>query len=386
MVKRLLLAALAMLFTYAIAEAALTSLYAWGQLDPITLWMHERTDPKGNIRFDPIRGSWLSSTPARIVGIASNGVIETMGIYVGNNHGFPDGSNFYQQKLPLTRKRFVVFGDSFTHAQFLEANWTKRVEERSADEASVLQLMNLSLDGSGLGNWANVLEHYVVPGEFELDGVIFAVWGTDLLRTFTWWDDSPSETGPEPADVLWGRMKHWRLAARPRSSVSAQLDPVDNWWVVTTEQFELALAGSWRPEFHRPLRPPFIQMRAKRLWNRMHKESERTGRADPMGKESFRPEPMRVIDSIRRALEELDLPVMVVQIPNRPPMKEVAWQAPEFAKLLGGHFVDGTEAYEGMSDSEWRECWLPYDPHWSQKGSDHFADFMARKLESWPNR
>ena len=49
-----MLAVASVVVTYAVAEAALTALFVRGYVDPVPIWMHERTDPTGNLRFDPV--------------------------------------------------------------------------------------------------------------------------------------------------------------------------------------------------------------------------------------------------------------------------------------------------------------------------------------------
>ena len=245
MFPRLILAGLSVLVTYAIAEGVLTFLWMRGTLEPQSVWMHERTDPAGNVVFDAIRGSRLSAEPSRIVCIATNGLIETQGLYRGNNQGFPDRDDFGPERDDPEARRYAVFGDSFTHAQFIEMNWPDRLEDLAKERGEPLQLLNFSLDGAGLANWTSVLTKHVVPQDYQLDGVIFAVWGSDLMRTFTWWDDSPRESAADPEPILLGKARRFRLEFAPASSASAIGKPHELWWAVPRERFDQALAGGY---------------------------------------------------------------------------------------------------------------------------------------------
>ena len=53
------------------------------------------------------------------------------------------------------------------------------------------------------------------------------------------------------------------------------------------------------------------------------------------------------------------------------------------ARILGGRFVNGAKAFDGLDSSDFEQHWLPYDGHWNQRGSDRFARFIAGPLEAW---
>jgi hypothetical protein len=53
-----------------------------------------------------------------------------------------------------------------------------------------------------------------------------------------------------------------------------------------------------------------------------------------------------------------------------------------FARKLGATFVDGAEAFAGLDAEEVRRCFLPYDGHWNQEGSDRFAGFMRAQIRT----
>jgi hypothetical protein len=70
------------------------------------------------LKFDPISGYRLTREITFMTRI-TRGVVEYFGFYKGNNRGFP-GRDFTPERQDQ-RKRFAVFGDSFTHADYQTA-------------------------------------------------------------------------------------------------------------------------------------------------------------------------------------------------------------------------------------------------------------------------
>ena len=51
--------------------------------------------------------------------------------------------------------------------------------------------------------------------------------------------------------------------------------------------------------------------------------------------------------------------------------------------MLGATFVDGYEAFRGLSSQQIKDDWFQFDGHWNRGGSDQFAQFMATQLQLW---
>ena len=190
--KKLLFASITLLLGYSFAELVLTSLYMQGTLLPIpkSTVVLEQAEQGASRRYDPVRGCLLAQYPSRIAIVASNGLIETEGIVKGNNRGFPDRDDFQLERGKTKTRRYAVFGDSMTSAQFLKRNWPDMAEDLTSGEQVSLELYNFSVFGAGLDNWRSILVEHVEAEGYELDGVIFAVCCDDLHRGSTFWDDS----------------------------------------------------------------------------------------------------------------------------------------------------------------------------------------------------
>ena len=94
----------------------------------------EQVEQGASRRYDPVRGCLLAQHPSRTAIVASNGLIETEGIVKGNNRGFPDRDDFQLERGKAETRRYAVFGDSMTSAQFLKRNWPDMAEDLASEE------------------------------------------------------------------------------------------------------------------------------------------------------------------------------------------------------------------------------------------------------------
>jgi hypothetical protein len=102
--------------------------------------------------------------------------------FKGNNYGFHSSIDFTPQKL-LNVKRWIVFGDSFTDGYFLQTTWVDKMNEMYRKDSVPIEFYSFSVNGGGVRNW-NQIFHQIVDSNFEFDGVVFAVFGNDLMRDF----------------------------------------------------------------------------------------------------------------------------------------------------------------------------------------------------------
>lgn len=131
-------------FSYLFFEIIVSLLYVTDVLEPQeSIWAFE--DSGKTIHFDPIRGYYLTQIPSRFTRI-TKGTVEYIGVLKGNNEGFPDQDNFYPKRDSQIAKRFAVFGDSFSAAQYIEKNWPDSVEKIARGRNIPIQLLNFSVD------------------------------------------------------------------------------------------------------------------------------------------------------------------------------------------------------------------------------------------------
>ena len=401
--KKLLVAITALIVSFGLAETIITALYLRGDIEPRSIWVHATDNRAAAVQYDPVLGYHLNSTPTKMMIIGSNGSIESSGTFRGNNLGAPDNDDFSPNRGPDNRKRFVVLGDSFTSGLYMERSWPDVAETLSQQDNSPIELLNFSIDGGGLANWQQVLTRIIVADDYDIDGIIFAVYGTDLSRPFTFWDQ-----------VIPGYNQPMRLGRWPDFDVRQpgaigrdQLEPLDTWQVVSSQVFDQYLSGQRRPPISRPFRL-YLTGKCRALLSTLFQHDGESGQLLESlqhlpDAELFFHDRRHVISRIEDALQKQRLPALVVHIPYREvllaragvPSENMAfylesvgqsWETQAFAKLIHADFVDGSEAFKDCSVAEIRDNWLPIDGHWNQAGAERFAKFLAPILKSWPGQ
>lgn len=376
--NQLLLGLGAALAGYLLCEAAATLLVLRGGLGQRARSLIVYENAGQTLHFDPIRGIRLTSTPSRYARI-TNGTLEYIGRARGNNEGFPDRDDVHPPRANPASRRLAVFGDSFTAGQFLSVNWPDRVEDLTRATRQPLELPNFAIDGAGLANWWSVLTRIVQPQGYQLDGVVFAVFYGDLRRGFSI-TEYQGYTHP-----MFARVPSWNPRTFPTTPAEAEVfyEPWEASIVGPTE-FEAFLAGRWRP------RPP-VPFLANLVWQKILHPAFRRSEMSLRGVVDVERERQAMIAHVRRTLEALKVPALVVYIPTKDSLlqqgapAEVERDAQEFARAIGARCVNGGSAFIGRTAAQIRADWLPYDGHWGQGGSDRFAQFMVQTLDQWPS-
>ena len=338
---------------------------------PNSCWFYEH--PGETVRFDPDRGYFLTRVPSRM-GRITNRQLEWVGYLRGNAQGFADRDDFTLERLHKDQWRIAVFGDSFTSAQYILRNWPDRVEDSGAHNGRSLVLLNFSVDGAGLANWESVLRNVVVKDKYELDGILFAVTWDDLDRKFTVFDQVDDNT------VAYARTQSWDITSHPRtlSEARALIKKNPHTYVVSPAEFDAAMSGQWKPprEWH------------FRISERIEEVAGRLLNHSPEKDAGFESGQSVLMQEIRRLADEKSLPIAVVYIPFRQELFDPAYpsnleRTRQFAEMLGATFIDGREAFRGLSSQQIRDDWFLYDGHWNLRGSDRFADFMTTQIPNW---
>jgi hypothetical protein len=335
--------------------------------------------PGETIKFDPVRGYFLTRTKSRVARV-NHGKVEFTGSFYGNAQGFADSHDFSVRRSSSGEHRIAVFGDSFTSATMEPLNgpnWPDRVEDISIRDGNRrLELLNFSVDGGGLANWASVLRDIVVKDHYELDALVFAVAWDDIDRKFAMFD----QIGPRK--FAHARASTWDVNQQPKTRSDAlsllekDSDPA-NRYVLSPPEFDDFLAGQWKPRKWRFR----ISERVAAIVKRWIKPPEREV-------SGFEPGQLELMAEIKRIAAQHSWPIMVVQIPTR---EDLLGQEPriniertrQFSELLGARFVDGREAFHGFTNQQIKNDWFPVDGHWNRGGSNQFADFMAPQLQRW---
>jgi hypothetical protein len=341
------------------------------------------------LHFDSKRGVYLTQIPSRFARFY-DGKLEFEGTFQGNSVGLPDEDDFAPQRDSASVKRIAVFGDSFTAAQFLDVAWPRRVEELLKQRGTNVELLNFSVDGGGLANWWAMLTRIVRDEDYELDGVVFAVYGNDLRRFFIFYDHQ----GASFHQVGW--VPSWDPETWPRSLVQARplFRANRNAYVLSSADYGAALAGKWRPPAS--LRPILtihairaVRAVANRVKSYRHDDAKNQESALPAQQNAER---HKLIADIGDYLSQRGLPAMVIHVPDKDALLgrgDIAKRKDDlvfFARAVGAQLVEGERAFDGSPKEEIVRAWHPVDGHWAQAGSDKFAYFVAELLSDWPRK
>jgi hypothetical protein len=353
---------------------------AWIFFSPTDVWIFENVGR--TVRFDAVRGYELTRTPSRFARI-TRGTVVYVGAFQGNAQGMPDRDDFSVERPPRTSRRYAVFGDSYTSAQYIARNWPDRTEDLLHDVDLVIELLNFSTHGGGLANWVRNLNGILAKDNYEVDGLIFAENGDDLERMFTVAD------GRDRDRFAFGRVAGWNAASYPKTYEDARdlLDghEIKSAYILSRAEFESALADDWKPtrfwEFKVATAAAF---HLPRLWRAVQRHISAWSDAGAR-KSRFSPGQLRQIDAIKDYAGHRNIPVKVIHVPG---LNQVAHepdvlheQAEEFAQRLNAEFIDGRKAFDGVERDELYHFWFRNDEHWNQAGSDAFAAFMAEQLK-----
>jgi hypothetical protein len=353
-------------------EVIFSTLFRYGIIAP-TPSISIQEEIQETVFFDPVRGYRLTSKPARWARI-TYGEIEYCDTLRGNNEGFPDEDDFFPARSDDTTYRYAVLGDSFSSAQFMRRNWPDRAEDSMNNNGQQWELLNFSVSGAGLANWWSILFHHIQTQEYELDGIIFAVYDDplrgDLYRGFTGADRRESI-------AYFFQLSNWDPATWPKSYEEALpyfgVLPI---YILNHDRFQSTLDGDWRPDLPRPWR--FYATR--RLLSLLNKPDT----TPPPQPHVFRDEMKALALEIATYCRNHNLKPIVARVPSKEsaldfeePSKDII----EFTSILNAELLDGLKAFEGLSRNEIAQCYYPYDGHWNQKGSDRFAIFMGSELK-----
>lgn len=363
-------------FTYLVFDVSVSALYFANILEPpsyysSSVWVFE--DSGKTVHFDSVRGYTLTQTPSRWARV-TRGTVEYVGVLRGNNQGFPDSGDFSANRRDGEGKRWAVFGDSFSAGQYLKKNWPDAAEELARFEPSPITFLNFSIDGGGLANWWSILTRIVRAEQYEIDGIVFAVYPGNLRRKFTV-SDHRGERGHAR-----GRVSSWDPSTYPVTLEGARpfFETPYASHIVSSDQFDSFLNGTWSPPLHYDKRARLYL--AWQVWNAIQ---ERLPKDPPEPFIDFDEDRKKLLMDIKDAISAMGIPVVVVHVPSKLELLEgdldpnLIKETRAFADLLGAQLIDGKKAFEGQDKEAIKSMWLPYDAHWGQGGSDRFARFMV---------
>ncbi|MCB0367270.1 MAG: hypothetical protein H6624_01540 [Bdellovibrionaceae bacterium] len=374
--KNLFLAVFSVLFAYGVAEALATFCYVKGWIEPYSIWFLEKHGPGiSHVSFDPVIGYRLSSRPTRMGAYTTVGGVQTWASSRGNNLGFPDFEDFNLKRSHENQIRVAVFGDSFSASQYLSKPWPEQAEELLERRGLPIEIMNFSIDGGGLGNWWSTIVGLIEKEKMEIDAFVFAVWSTDLNRSFMLWDDEAYlELNWPQAEVGAQYMQDWDTNKFPKSRDELILGPLKRFFLLSSNEVDLLLAGKLSLPTDRNW-DPFLW---KLFWHQVTPVAQADNDSIPPPLGGFSdPGKLKLIQEIRTFAEGRRIKIFVVNNADN------YFDGVGFANLLDAEMIDGSQVYNRLRSFSQGNYFIPLDGHFMQKGADQFADFMAEKIEHW---
>ncbi|MDB5282553.1 MAG: hypothetical protein JWO06_1628 [Bacteroidota bacterium] len=131
------------------------------------------------LRFDSVSGYKYIPGKTRLINIMDGQLIFDHPLQV-NNKGYCSFLDYDYRKKNKEQKRIIVFGDSFSAGEIADTTWVDIVNQMLAHDSitSAYQLYNFSLEACGICNWNSTFFNEVVK-DYDFDGVLFAVFGSD---------------------------------------------------------------------------------------------------------------------------------------------------------------------------------------------------------------
>lgn len=341
--------------------------------------------------YDTVRGYRWTNPEIRMFKMVNRELVYD-NIFRINAQGYFFPRDYTPKRKREGAKRYLVLGDSFSSAEYLRVPWTVRADSLLGQDP---EIYSFSVDGGGLYNWHRIFFKEIVP-VYEFDGIVLAVFGNDLEREFFVMHhmEDTGYTGylPEVPSGKEELIQNFADALMPYagylpdSVMDALIDRNPE-----TEPRQLPDVYALKTLMAAPANL-FTNMRFKRFLsgmlvpagNPVSVEEARTG-LGPARYERV----MDIIDYCQRHGKD----VVIATLPYQPALPYAARgkilryyaYCQTIARTRDTGYFDGTSGFLSLSSQEQKLCFLPYDIHWSQQGSDYFAEQFAGFLRNRVN-
>ena len=347
--------------------------------------------------YDSTSGyKWLP-VEARLTKIVNNEVVFDQR-FSGNNMGYISEQDYSYKKSDILTKRYMVFGDSFTSAEFLDTPWPDRVQQLLDEQANgKYDIYSFAIDGGGLYNWYRIFRYEIVPN-YKFDGVIFAIWGNDLDRDFALMHHSDTMAYFNYFETVPENFQDFEENYIPDMWETAEIVPDS----ILDERKARALEPTPFFEFPKPdlFLLHLIPQAFERLSFRERQEnfeerffSNKESADSLMGmqqiEENYGRDKVEMLEYVIAHCQENDKEVILAVLPEQMGIeynREGGYNIIQSeVSFLSRHYqtgyFDGYHPFWDLNDAEVTDCFLKYDPHWSQEGSDRFARAFASYLQ-----
>lgn len=327
--------------------------------------------------FDKVRGYRWAGDSCRVVRVVKGTVAYDQEFNI-NNQGWVSHYDYFFKKKALDVKRYLVFGDSFTAAIFLEKNWPQRVQQllSSSKIKYPYEIYSFGVDGGGLSNWHETFFKEII-NNYEFDGIVIAAYLDSLYRDFA------------IMHMTEVSVKFKRFKSIPKDKDDFKKNYMNtmsgNYQVLAKDDVDRKIKKYTKAIV---LFKPF-SLYVVNLFTRfrdgitMRKNEEgHTGFTKQQLPEVQMDKLKQMVDWCKKNNKE----VIFASIPSLSGLleakKEVYYEeiksiAEEFDVL----YFDGFKAFGNLSSEEIKGHWFKLDGHWNQKGSDRFARYFAQYIQ-----
>lgn len=347
---------------------------------------------KDFVRPDLVSGYKLQGDSVRTVELI-NGELIYDNIFHPNEQGYNCRFDYVKQK-EKNSFRVLVFGDSFTAADFLATPWPERAMQLMGTTGDSLrfEFYSFALNGAGLLNWYSQFFREAVV-QYEFDAVVFAVFGDDLSRDYI------SATSDSKSCYY---HKSPRIP-RTRQEFDEHLGQKILFGQITDKQGVDRLAkgndatssynGLYLIDYARGVFRGFrYHAKHEELIKKMaYDVQEGKAFTEEEFIAKYSKERLQMLDSMIRFCTYHHKPVIIAGLPhkeliegNKERQTKNALQA-ELEFLSKRHHIayfDSYPCFQALSEDSLMQCFFTKDVHWNQNGSDrfisNFAPFMKK--------
>ncbi|MCP4122485.1 MAG: hypothetical protein GY751_12095 [Bacteroidetes bacterium] len=333
--------------------------------------------------YDPVRGYRWTHSENRMFKVA-NGTLVYDNLFQLNAQGYFFNKDYSNNKKDSTRLRYMVLGDSFTSGEYLEKPWPVRFNE--IDGAP--ELYSFSIDGGGLFNWHNIFFNEIVPS-YDFDGIILSVFADDLERGFFVMEHLPGEglTGyldnipTDKADLLASYQDQLNPYVSYLSDAGMESEKKKLMDAATDE-----LSHHFQPDVYMLMKMISlpVQFRKNHKFKRfIRKHLVKKGSVDfETAKELLGTNRMNMMKEIINYCQLHDKDIVLATLPYEPVIRHLNKGrilrhyavCEAICREYDIRYYDSSPLYRVIDQVNDTGYFLPYDIHWSQAGSDHFAN------------
>ncbi|MCX6351442.1 MAG: hypothetical protein NTX03_06245 [Bacteroidetes bacterium] len=333
--------------------------------------------------YDSIRGfRWQKGTHRTIKII--KGEIITDNSFTPNNKGYHCNRDFFEHKKDTSSKRIIIFGDSFTGGEFTKEVWADKTQELLNSTHQKIELYPFALSAIGVMNWHSIFFKELIPN-YDFDAVMLAVFQDDLYRGFS----------VIHSNTQYGSFK--RFDAIPAKTEVLSLPKIVD--IKTPDEINSIITQTKNGEYPKKItrrffaKPTlyflelFLRLPGKFLIQKSSSKQEIISEnyfSKRYGAQKFH-QLKDIINWCHAHHKKLILCAMpqreeLINYNTKKLYPKSAQDLKNLSQFYHLNFINGFDAFKGLSEKQIQQHWLHYDGHWNQKGSDRFAVFISKYI------